>query len=101
MQGANLMAPLGSCQDCSPAEALHPSQGEPLRGACRASLRHGFSYAASWNVRTLLDVDGSIETARRGCAVRVVDERKIDQVVSELDRYRVAVAGLRNKMVWE
>ena len=42
-----------------------------------------------------MDVDGSIETARRGCDVSVVDERKIDQVVSELDRYRVVVAGLQ------
>ena len=43
-------------------------------------------YVASWNVRTLLDVEGSIATARRRCDVSVVDERKIDQVVSELEK---------------
>ena len=91
------MAPLGSSQDCSPAEALHPSQGEPSLGALRASQMRGFSlwYVASWNVRTLVDVEGSIETARGGCDISVVDERKIDQVVSELDKYRVVVAALQ------
>ena len=33
-------------------------------------------------MRTLLDIDGSIETARKGVDdAEVVDERKIDQVV--------------------
>ena len=50
---------------------------------------------ASWNVRTLLDVDGPIETAMQNKEVNVVDERKIDQVVAELARYRVDVAGLQ------
>ena len=86
------MAPLGSRQDCSPAEALHPSQGEPSLGAHRASQKW---YVASWNVRTLLDVEGSIETARGFGDVSVVDERKVDQVLSELDRYGVVVAGLQ------
>ena len=48
-----MMAPFGSRQDCPPAEALHPSQGEPSLGAHRASQKW---YVASWNVRTLLDV---------------------------------------------
>ena len=83
--------------DCSPAEALHPSHGEPSRGACRTSLQCGVLrwYVASWNVGTLLDVESSIETARKGCHVIVEDERKIDQVVSELDRYHVVMTGLR------
>ena len=33
---------------------------------------------ASWNVRTLLDVEGAIETARQGDDMQVVDVRKID-----------------------
>ena len=83
-----MMASLGSCQDCSPAEALHPSQGESSLGAHRARKMRTFSwwYVASWNVRTLLDVEGSIVTARRRCDATVVDERKIDQVVSELQK---------------
>ena len=51
---------------------------------------------ASWNVWTLLDIDGSIETARKGVVdADVVDERKIDQVVGELNRYKVDVAALQ------
>ena len=57
--------------------------------------RFSWWYVVSWNVRTLLDVDGSVATARRHCDVIVVDERKIDQVVSELEKYRVVVAGLQ------
>ena len=86
------MAPLGSRQDYSPAEALHPFQGESSLGAHRASQKW---YVASWNVRTLLDVEGSIETARGFGDVSVVDERKVVQVLSELDRYGVVVVGLQ------
>ena len=57
---------------------------------------------ASWNVWTLLDIDGSIETARKGVVdAEVVDERKIDQVVGELNRYKVDVAALQEtKWFW-
>ena len=91
------MASLSSCQDCSPVEALHTSQDEPTFCAHRASRLCGFSvwYVASWNVRTLLDMEGSIETARQDCNENVKDERKSDQVVSELNRYQVAVAALQ------
>ena len=74
-----------------PCRGMHPSQGEPSLGAHRASQKW---YVASWNVRTLLDVEGLIETARGFGDVSVVDERK-DQVLSELDRYGVVVAGLQ------
>ena len=50
---------------------------------------------ASWKVRTLLDVEGSIETARGFGDGSVVNEGKVDQVLSELDRYGVVVAGLQ------
>ena len=56
---------------------------------------------ATWNARTLLDVDGSIETARQGCDVSVADERKIDQVVSEFDRYQVVVSALQETKWFE
>ena len=42
-----------------------------------------------------MDIEGSIETARQRCDESVVDERKIDQVISELDRYQVSVAALQ------
>lgn len=92
------MASLSSCQGCSsPAEALHTSQGEPSFRARRAGSNREFSawYMGTWNVRTLLDVDGSIETAKRSGDVSVTDERKIDQVVSELDRYDIVVGALQ------
>ncbi len=50
---------------------------------------------ASWNVRTLWDVEGSIETAMGFSDRSVVDERKVYQVLSELDRYGAVVAGLQ------
>ena len=76
--GCCLTESLNSCQGWSTAEALHTSQGEPSVGAHTVSLRR-FSvwYMATWNVRTLLDVDGFIETARQGCDVSVSDERKM------------------------
>ncbi len=43
----------------------------------------------------MLDAEGSIETARQGREVSVADERKIDQVVSELCRYKIDVAALQ------
>ena len=91
------MASLNSCQECSPAEALHTSQDERPFGAHRASRvqRSSVWTLASWNVRTLLDVEGPIETARQGDDMQVVDERKIDQVVDELGRYKVDIAALQ------
>ena len=34
-------------------------------------------YMASWNVRTLVNIEGSVETARHGGDVSVMDERKM------------------------
>ena len=65
-QGADLMAPLESRQECPPADALHPFKGEPSLGAHRASQKW---YVASWNVRTLLDVEGLIKLAKATCVV--------------------------------
>ena len=49
---------------------------------------------ASWNVRTLLDVNGLFEAAREFGDGSVVDncKRKVDQAFSELNRYGVVVA---------
>ena len=92
--GCRLMAALSACQSCSPAEDLHTSQGEPSFCAHRAGSKRDFSMC-TWNVRTLLDVDRPVETAKQNGEVGIMDERKIDQVVSELlDRYRVVVGAL-------
>ena len=60
-------------------------------------------YVASWNVGTLLEVEGSIETARGFSDVSVVDERKLDQVLSESDRYVWSGGSwaAREQKVWE
>ena len=91
------MAPLKSYQECSPAEALHTSQGGRSFGAHRTGQVHNSDvwFLASWNVRTLLDVEGPVDTARQGDDVHVEDERKIDQVVDELGRYYINVAALQ------
>ena len=52
-------------------------------------------YAATWNVRSLLDSEGPIETARQRSEVDRVEDRKIDLVVRELGRYGVKVAALQ------
>ena len=51
---------------------------------CRAIAPHS-GYATSWNVKTLLNVEGLIETARGFRDESVADERKVDQVLRELD----------------
>lgn len=91
------MASLGSCHGRSPAEVLQTFQGETSKDARSTSRMCGFCvwYMVSWNVRTLVDIEGSIETARQRCDESIVDEWKIDQVISELDRYTVSVAVLQ------
>ena len=49
-------------------------------------------YCASWNVRSLLECDGPVETARqRG----VLEDRRIDLAIRELCRYCVTVGALQ------
>ena len=85
--GCHLVVSLSACQSCSPADDLHTSQGKPSFCAHRAGSKRDFSmwYMCTWNVKTLLDVDGPVETAKQNGEVSVMDERKIDQVVSELN----------------
>ena len=40
-------------------------------------------------------MDGPIETARQGNDLDAVYERKVDQVVAELERYNVDVVGIQ------
>ena len=53
-----------------------------------------YKYVASWNARTLLDVESLFEAAGFSDG-SVVDERQVDQVLNEWDRYGVVVAGLQ------
>ena len=91
------MASLSACQARTPVEDLQSSQRESSYFAHGVSRMRGSSVwvLASWNVWTLLDIC-SIETARKGVGdAEVVDERKIDQVVGELNRYKIDVAALQ------
>ena len=90
------MAPLNACRNCPPVEDLHTSRGIPsCAHRARQSRMSSVWYLESWNVRTLLDAEGSIETARQGREVEVVDERKIDQVVGGMCRYKIDVEALQ------
>ena len=88
------MASLRSYLGFSLAEALQTSQGETCFIACRTSKSYELCvwFMVSWNVRSriFVNVEGSIETARRSCDDSVIDEWKIDQVISE-----VSVAALQ------
>ena len=48
---------------------------------------------ATWNVRSMVDTEGSVAVAsQRG---ETGEERKVDQIVYELARYRVVVGALQ------
>ena len=50
---------------------------------------------ATWNVRSLVDVEGPVQTARQRKEEANAEERRIDQVVSERNRYKIDVAALQ------
>ena len=50
---------------------------------------------ATWNVRSLVDGEGSVQTARQRKEEANAEERRIDQVMSELNRYKIDVAALQ------
>ena len=87
--GHRPMASLGIYQACIPAEALQTSQGrEPF--AHRVSLLK----LGTWNVQSMVDTDGSVEVASQLADGQRGEERKVDQIVCELERYDVVVGAL-------
>ena len=92
------MASLLSYQGCSPAEVLHPSQGETTC-TLRASNKH---HSAVWYLAlSLVDEDGTIETAKQCCDHHVSDVRKIDSVVNELQKYNdICSRFAGDQLVW-
>lgn len=63
--GHRPMAPLSSPLACSPVEGLHASQEGAMKHAHRrAKLRSKAWYFSTWNVRSLVDNEGTVETAR-------------------------------------
>ena len=91
------MAPLSAPHECSPAENLQASwEVTTVSAHSGAKRRRSFWYFGTWNVRSLLDNEGPIETARQGPECHQLSEdRRIDLVVRELNRYRITVAALQ------
>lgn len=86
------MASLSTYRACSPAEALQISQGN--HSFARSARRNK---TMSWrvgslNVRSMVDTEGSRQVASQG---QRGEDRKIDLIVSELERYSVVVAALQ------
>ena len=77
-----------------PAENLQHSQVK-TKFAHRAKLKGSTWLMGSWNVRSLPDCEGPVETAKQGTESEQSDIRRIDQVVKELERYRICAAALQ------
>ena len=97
--GRCLMSPLPSPLACTPAENLQNSRVRPhfafkLKRKMQ-DQKSSIWQLSSWNVRSLLDAESPVETAKQGRDVAQAEYRKIDQVVSELNRYKVSVAALQ------
>ena len=90
----SLSSPLAS----SPAEDLHTSrvQDRSFR-ACRAKGKQSWRMA-TWNVRSLVGADGSVETARQGRGTYLAEDWKADLVVWELMRYELKVTALQETL---
>ena len=86
------MVPLNQCRACSLPEESTPSNSA-LRRQWKSEL--ALWRLATWNLRTLLDVEGSIQTSRQGYETANAEDRRIDQLVSEFERYNVVVGGLQ------
>ena len=52
-------------------------------------------FIGTWNVRSLVDTEGSIETARLRSKRLDSEDRKIDLVIRELNRYNIKIAALQ------
>ena len=78
-----------------PAEVSHTSRA-PSFIARSSKRRQNLAWnLATWNVRSVLDVEGSIETVRQGREVSYSEDRKIDRVVGEMQRYKVYIGALQ------
>ena len=88
------MSPLNSHLVSAPAEDLHTSQVH-MSCANRAKKKRWSWRLASLNLRSMLDVEGSVETARQGRDILHAEDRKVDLIVRELERYDIKIAALQ------
>ena len=80
----------------TPAEDLQTSRVRSNR-ALRAKRSELTWKLGSWNVRSMLNAEGTVETARQGAEVKnsLKEERKVDLVIRELDRYGVTIGAMQ------
>ena len=91
-----MITPLNSSLACPPAEGLHASQEvTPNYAHRRAKRRCTAWYFGTWNVRSLVDNEGTVETARLSSEMSEPEDRRIDLVIRELSRYNINVAALQ------
>ena len=86
--------PLYKYQACTPADDLQTSQGQNLF-AHRVRKAYRYLKTGTWNVHSMADTDGPIEVASQRPDSQRGENRKVDQVVYELERYDVAVGTLQ------
>ena len=82
---------------CTPAEDLHTSQGSlPHHSAHRArGKQFGYLKLGTWNVRSMVDTEGSVDIASCRQDRRRGEQRKVDLVVEKINRYNAKVVGLK------
>ena len=80
----------------APVENLQLSRVKlrPINAHRAGRKRSPVWHLGFWNVRSLVDCEGPVETARQGMATEGED-RRIDLVIRELKRYKVVAAALQ------
>ena len=81
-----------------PSEDLHTSRALVPSCARRVERKHSIWRLGTWTVRTLVDTEKSVETDRQGREVYCAEDRGIDLVVHELNRYDVKAAALQETL---
>ena len=89
------MSSLGACQARTPSEDLQHSQGSTYHLAQRERKRSKTWRIFTWNVRSMVDTEGTASIASRRQDGQRGKERKVDLIVSETKRYNVKVVGLQ------
>ena len=89
------MTQLSAPPECSYAEELQASRQVSNRAHRRAKLKRCAWFFATWNVRSLVDNEGTINTARLSHGISEPEDRRIDLVIRELERYNIKVAALQ------
>ena len=82
------MAPLRSSLTC-------PAYMPPRWLLLPPNIRTKAWYYGMWNLRSLFDNEGTVETARVSSEVSESEDRRIDLFIRELNQYNIKVAALQ------